>query len=70
MKYYQVIKQVEGIGAPVKLNYLLVKNELFTAAEVKKLGLSNSKNLRIVDAPKSKTFFSFGCRFNTELDCF
>ena len=68
MKYYQVIKQVEGISAPAKLNYILVLHELFTPAEIKRYNLQKyAKYLQEVEASRKQSFYSFGCRFNLQL---
>ena len=68
MKYYQVIKQVEGISAPAKLNYILVLHELFTPAEVKRYNLQKyAKYLQEVEASRKQSFYSFGCRFNLQV---
>lgn len=68
MKYYQVTKQVEGLSAPAKLNYILVLHELFTPAEVKRYNLQKyAKYLQEVEASRKQSFFSFGCRFNLQL---
>ena len=68
MKYYQVIKQVEGLKAPAKLNYILVLHELFTPAEVKRYNLQKyAKYLQEVEASRKQSFYSFGCRFNLNL---
>lgn len=68
MKYYQVIKQVEGCCAPAKLNYILVLHEIFTPNEVKRYGLQKyAKYLQEVEASKKQSFYSFGCRFNLQL---
>ena len=68
MKYYQVIKQVEGISAPAKLNYILVLHELFTPAEIKLYDLQKyAKYLQEVEASRKQSFFSFGCRFNLQV---
>lgn len=68
MKYYQVIKQVEGLSAPAKLNYILVLHELFTPAEIKRYNLQKyAKYLQEVEASRKQSFYSFGCRFNLQL---
>lgn len=68
MKYYQVIKQVEGIAAPAKLHYILVLHELFTPAEVKRYDLQKyARYLQEVEASRKQSFYSFGCRFNLQL---
>ena len=68
MKYYQVIKQVEGLSAPAKLHYILVLHELFTPAEVKRYDLQKyAKYLQEVEASRKQSFYSFGCRFNLNL---
>lgn len=68
MKYYQVIKQVEGLSAPAKLNYILVLHELFTPTEIKRYDLQKyAKYLQEVEASRKQSFFSFGCRFNLNL---
>ena len=64
MKYYQVIKQVEGNSAPAKLNYILVLHELFTPAEIKRYDLQKyAKYLQKVEASRKQSFYSFGCIF-------
>ena len=71
MKYYQATKQLEGLSAPAELNYLIVKNELFTPSEYKKYKLGKlAACFRVVEASRKQTFFSFGCRFNADLECF
>lgn len=68
MKYYQVVKQVEGCAAPSQLNYILVLHELFTPAEVKRYDLQKyARYLQEVEASRKQSFYSFGCHFNLQL---
>lgn len=69
MKYYKVKKQIENIFVLKNTNVsILVKNELITPYEWKKLKLYNlpysifSKYIETVEINRKKIYWFFGCR--------
>lgn len=70
MKYAR-IKEHKEIYTRSK-HITLVKNELYTMTELKKLrdyyGIELDKDYKIVDIPKQKTSFFFGARFELPIE--
>lgn len=72
MKYYRVKKEYDQHPKDKTKNGCYIKNgnfyiggELYTEKEVEKKKL-NKNFMEIVEAPKNKTYWFFGARFNTE----
>ena len=79
MKYYKVNKKGDMVNIykfrdSIKgliLTRTLIANELYTENELKRLlcgatlsGIGNNEKIfELVNIPKNKTFFNFGCRF-------
>ena len=68
MKYYQVKPQFDQKRKyPNTSNFdILIGEELYTEAEFNKLPYVYAAAFELVDIPKSKTFWSFGARFEAE----
>ena len=68
MKYFKVPASLDGRAVIKKGLYcgkiqrFLIKNELYTAKELQKYGITET-GLIPVDIPKSRIFWNFGARF-------
>ena len=65
MKYYQVREQYDQFpkNPKVRDGNILIGNELYTEKEFNKLPYVYAAAFELVEIPKSKTFWSFGARF-------
>lgn len=68
MKYYKVKPEYDQtyINPRIHDANILVKNELYTEAERKKMQFVSDKCFEIVDIPRNKTGFFFGVRYAFE----
>lgn len=68
MKYYKVKPEYDQtyINPRIHDANILVKNELYTEAERKKMKFVSDKCFEIVDIPRNKTGFFFGVRYAFE----
>ena len=68
MKYFKVPTNLDGRAVIKKGLYcgkiqrFLIKNELYTAKELEKYGMTETEFIP-VDIPKSRIFWNFGARF-------
>ena len=68
MKYFKVPANLDGRAVIKKGLYcgkiqrFLIKNELYTAKELEKYGMTETVFIP-VDIPKSRIFWNFGARF-------
>lgn len=70
MKFYKVSEKLDNKGVwkldkrknKMVWSTVLIKNELYTERELKYYGI-NPDALQVVNIPKNKTYWSFGCRF-------
>ena len=62
MLYGQIKKQYDN--KYINKSHFLIKNELYTMSEIKKLNISEHC-YNIVILPKNKSYFFFGARFNS-----
>lgn len=71
MMKYARIKEYKEIHTRTR-HITLIKNELYTMTELKKLrdyyGIELNKDYKIVDIPKQKTGFFFGARFELPIE--
>ena len=68
MTYYKVKPEYDQtyINPRIHDANILVKNELYTEAERKKMKFVSDKCFEIVDIPRNKTGFFFGVRYAFE----
>ena len=68
MIYYKVKPEYDQtyINPRIHDANILIKNELFTEAERKKMTLVPDKCFNVVDIPRNKTGFLFGVRYAFE----
>lgn len=64
MVYYRVKPEFDGASANEKSTKALVKNELYTEAEIKRYKI-NLNALVQVEISRKDTYRSFGCRFQS-----
>ena len=72
MRYYKVLPQYDNVykyPATHVYNYygkpdysFYIQNELYTETEIKKQNL-NTRYMEIIEIPKNKTYWFFGCRY-------
>lgn len=63
MKYYKVLKEKNYWDEKGKYLGCAIENELLTEAEMRKKRFPLTKNFLPVEIKKTRTFWSFGCRF-------
>ena len=64
MKYFKVKKEADNIK--VQTNHILVKNELYTAAQLKKYSTETAKYFDEIEVSKNTTYWFFCSRFCTK----
>lgn len=64
MKYYKVLSQYDQFykNSRVHDDKIYIQDELYTETEIKKQNL-NTRYMEIIEIPKNKTYWFFGCRY-------